>query len=237
MAKSLRRTCLILIHVFVFCLITTVTSESADSPIQPEPAVDPQDIAILDELLDWVSPGQPGLAEDRRMAETIRDRPHSFELFRRYHDKDVRRARVQTLPFGPTLARAAERHGVDSLLLASIAEVESSFNPHALSHRGAVGLMQVMPDTAGMDHANLTDPEVNVNVGARYVAWLLELYGGDLELTLAAYNAGPGAVQRFGGLPPYRETRRFVEKVLRIYVGHHHALWQRSENGDRLALL
>ena len=115
-------------------------------------------------------------------------------------------------------ADVARRHGLDPALVLAVASVESSFKPKAVSPKGALGLMQLMPATAtslGVEDA--FDPETNLEGGSRYLAELLTLYGGDLRRALAAYNAGPGAVKRHGGIPPYRETRAYVKKVLERY--------------------
>ena len=115
-------------------------------------------------------------------------------------------------------ADVAHRHGLDPALVLAVASVESGFQPKAVSPKGALGLMQLMPATAtslGVEDA--FDPEVNLEGGSRYLAELLTLYGGDLRRALAAYNAGPGAVKRHGGIPPYRETRAYVKKVLERY--------------------
>ena len=116
-------------------------------------------------------------------------------------------------PYAQLFADAGARHGVDPKLLAAVAKVESNFNPGAVSPAGAVGLMQIMPATArglGVDPA---DPAQAVDGAARYLATQLRDFG-DVGLALAAYNAGPGAVRRFGGIPPYAETRSYVSKVL-----------------------
>jgi soluble lytic murein transglycosylase-like protein len=141
---------------------------------------------------------------------------------------------VASLPFGDDIRRASIRHGVDALLLAAVIEVESRFRPEAVSHRGAVGLMQILPATAGLSAEELANPSANVDRGARYLHRLLERFGGDLELALAAYNAGPTNVRRYGGVPPFAETNAYVEKVLRVYVEHHRAVWQASEEADLL---
>lgn len=191
-------------------------------------------LALLEELAGWIDPGAPELS----MTEAYRRRRESFEVFRRFHGDEPSAALTATLPYGPAIRRAAARYGVDPLLLASIVEIESGFDPEAVSHRGATGLMQVMPATAGKDGPDeLCDPELNLDAGARYLRHLLKRFGGDLELALAAYNAGPSNVRRFGGVPPFRETRRYVDKVLELYVGYHRQLWRESETADRLALL
>jgi soluble lytic murein transglycosylase-like protein len=119
------------------------------------------------------------------------------------------------------LARtAAVRHGLDPDLVAAVVSVESGFRPEAVSPKGAVGLMQLMPKTAealGVEDAR--DPVQNLDGGTRHLGQLLTLYGGDLTRALAAYNAGEGAVHRHGGVPPYRETRAYVKKVIERYRG------------------
>ena len=112
----------------------------------------------------------------------------------------------------------ARRHGLDPALVLAVASVESGFQPKAVSPKGAQGLMQLMPATAtSLGVADTFDPETNLEGGSRYLAELISLYGGDLTKALAAYNAGPGAVKRHGGVPPYRETRAYVKKVLERY--------------------
>ena len=126
------------------------------------------------------------------------------------------------MPFGREIRGAATRYGVDSLLLASIVEAESGFRPDAVSNKGALGLMQLMPlhfvaTGPSIDPIDPLDPTVNLNLGARYLRDLRKRYDGDLELALAAYHAGPGTIDRFGGLPPYRETQVYVGRVLKLY--------------------
>lgn len=115
-------------------------------------------------------------------------------------------------------AAAAHRHGLDPDLVMAVAAVESGFRPEAVSPKGALGLMQLMPGTAAsLGVGNAFDPAQNLDGGARYLGQLLTLYGGDLARALAAYNAGEGAVHRHGGVPPFRETRAYVKKVLERY--------------------
>ena len=111
---------------------------------------------------------------------------------------------------------AALRHGVPPELVLAIVEAESSFDPYAVSPRGARGLMQLMPVTASsLDVDDVFDPYENIDAGVRHLRRLLDRFDGDLPLVLAAYNAGEGAVQFYGGVPPYRETRRYVARILR----------------------
>jgi hypothetical protein len=149
--------------------------------------------------------------------------PRHFELFPRGGTTEEERRRfLRDIPFGPAMAVAAERHHVDGLLVAAIVEAESSFDAGRVSPQGAVGLMQVLPST-GEDYGarNLLDPRVNLDVGSRYLGELISEYGGNLELALAAYNAGPGTVERYGGMPPYPETKEYVKRVLTLYGRHH----------------
>ena len=116
------------------------------------------------------------------------------------------------------IVSTAERHSIDPDLVRAIVKVESNFNPAAISRKGATGLMQLMPATARrFGVGNRFDPEENLDGGVRYLKHLLWLYGGNLVLSLAAYNAGENAVARYGGIPPYPETRRYVRKVSSLY--------------------
>jgi soluble lytic murein transglycosylase-like protein len=113
---------------------------------------------------------------------------------------------------------AAKAHGVDPRLLVAVAHHESRFNPNAVSPVGACGIMQLMPATARyLGIKDIFDARQNVFAGARYLRTLLDTFHGDLDLTLAAYNAGPGAVQKYNGVPPYRETRNYVSSIRAAY--------------------
>lgn len=113
-----------------------------------------------------------------------------------------------------TIDDIAARHGVDKALVRAIIHAESAFNAQARSRVGAQGLMQLMPQTATeLGVSNPFDPEQNVDGGVRYLAMLLERYNKNTRLATAAYNAGPGAVQEYGGVPPYAETQAYVKRV------------------------
>lgn len=134
----------------------------------------------------------------------------------------VRKALVtirSSRPANGLFEEAAQAHGVDARLLAAIAGRESAMNPNAVSPVGACGLMQLMPATARiLGITNIFDPRENVFGAARYLRKLLDMYDGDLDRTLAAYNAGPGAVQRYNGIPPYPETQAYVKNVRARYA-------------------
>ncbi|MFW6049682.1 MAG: lytic transglycosylase domain-containing protein [Myxococcota bacterium] len=120
--------------------------------------------------------------------------------------------------FDGFLAQAARLYQLPVAFLRAVVKVESGFNPEVVSHRGAMGLMQLMPRTAAaMGVQNPFDPRQNIFGGSRYLRILANKFNGDLVLTIAAYNAGDGAVARYRGVPPYRETRRYVQRVLSHY--------------------
>jgi soluble lytic murein transglycosylase-like protein len=118
------------------------------------------------------------------------------------------------VPFGAEITAAAKKHGIDPALLAGLVKQESGFNPNAGSPAGARGLTQLMPGTAaGLGVTNVLDPAQSLDGGAKYLRQQLDAFGGDVTRALAAYNAGPGAVQRYGGVPPYAETQNYVRIV------------------------
>lgn len=126
------------------------------------------------------------------------------------------------------IEQAASRHNVDPNLVRAVVKVESNFNPNAVSRKGAMGLMQLMPQTARqLNVTNPFDPEQNVDAGVRHLKQLMENYGGDVKLTLAAYNAGQGAVSRSAGVPRFAETRNYVKRITQLYYGG-------SDSGSRV---
>jgi hypothetical protein len=121
-------------------------------------------------------------------------------------------------PYYQLVAAAASRYGVDAELITSVMEVESHFDPKAISLKNARGLMQLLPETAArLGVKDIFDPQQNIDAGTRYLKELMQLYNNDLTLALAAYNAGPDKVQKYGDVPPYRETQSYVKQVKRKY--------------------
>ena len=121
-------------------------------------------------------------------------------------------------PYLDAIDAAGSRYGVDPKLLESVIQQESGFDPNATSAAGAQGLMQLMPQTAAsLGVTNAYDPAQSIDAGARYLRGQLDRFGGDTSLALAAYNAGAGAVERYGGVPPYAETQNYVQQVLGRY--------------------
>ena len=124
---------------------------------------------------------------------------------------------VEMGPYGEIITRVAETHGVDPLLVRALIQVESGDRPRAKSTKGAMGLMQLMPSTARRDNVrNPYDPKANIAAGVKHLKSLLDRMGGAVDLALAAYNAGEGAVKRFNGIPPYQETRDYVRRILSL---------------------
>jgi soluble lytic murein transglycosylase-like protein len=143
-----------------------------------------------------------GFVPDEIVDEVVNAAPANVD------PNDVRALAIET----------ARRHHLDPDLVLAVISVESAFRKQAVSPKGAQGLMQLMPATAReLGVTNAFDPAQNLDAGTRYLNALLEQFHGDLKLALAAYNAGPNAVKRHGGVPPYRETRAHVEKVLERY--------------------
>lgn len=128
-----------------------------------------------------------------------------------------RGAGLRNSVYSELIATAAQAHGVDPILVQALIQVESNYQPRAKSHKGAMGLMQLMPATAREYRVrNAYDPKANINAGIQKLKGLLNKWEGNVALALAAYNAGEGAVARFNGIPPYRETQNYVTKILSL---------------------
>jgi soluble lytic murein transglycosylase-like protein len=222
-------------------LLMVLTATSASVPSVPGPlplAPSREEIQALEELARWVrSDRRVTVVTVNDMAEAMRQGRRSFELFRSYTGSEAHREFLRGMPYADAIAEAAERNDLDCLLVAALVQVESGFHRDAVSPMGAIGLMQVMPSTGQMyGVADLTDPYGNLYAGTRYFSELLDYFSGDLELTLAAYNAGPGNVKRFGGVPPFPETRQYVRKVLSAYIGNHWGVWDQTGAAQQILL-
>jgi soluble lytic murein transglycosylase-like protein len=141
-----------------------------------------------------------------------------YEEMKRINDSIRAEFFASEIPFGRLIHEKSEKYGVDPALVAAVIEQESHFRPRARSHVGATGLMQLMPRTGRwMGARNLYDPEQNIDAGVKYIKYLDGRFKGDLTKTLAAYNAGEGNVEKYRGVPPFRETRQYVQKVMQNY--------------------
>ncbi len=154
---------------------------------------------------------------------TIRAARSAASEVNSYLDDKAERHQALNRPFtqqdvDAAIEQAAARHNVDPSLVRSVVKVESNFNPNAVSHKGAMGLMQLMPSTArSLNVSNPFDPAQNVDAGVRHLRRLLDTYKGDVRLSLAAYNAGSGAVARSAGVPHFRETQNYVRRITALY--------------------
>ena len=209
-----------MLRVWVICCAVVVA-----------PAVAAADVVVFNdgralEVSTWEASGDNAILELQGGAQIIvpLSRIHSVERLRVIAPADsdpvavtaVRAAwKAEAGEFAEAIAGTAERYGLDPALLAAVAAIESNFDPYAVSNEGACGILQLIPETAGRFGVDdLFDPEQNLDGGAGYLRWLLDRFDGRTELALAAYNAGEGAVDRHGGIPPYPETRAYVKRVM-----------------------
>lgn len=133
--------------------------------------------------------------------------------------------------------RLSRQEGLDPRLVDALVQAESAYNPRAISKKGAMGLMQLMPQTARrLNVDDPFDPEQNVRGGVREFSRLIDRYSGNLSLALAAYNAGEGAVTKYQGIPPYRETRNYVARIMETYTGHPYRLGSYGVKRSRVRL-
>jgi hypothetical protein len=227
------------LSTFLF-LALALRPSASDPAVTDLRSLHVDDRVLTQELADWaIAPAEPGsglhVLHPADLAAAFSSSRRSFQLFPHGASTEEQRRFLRDLPYGPAMALAAERHRVDGLLVAAIVQTESGFNSRRVSPQGAVGLMQVLPSTAEEYGAkDLLDPRVNLDVGSRYLGELISDFKGDVELAVAAYNAGPGTVERYGGVPPYRETKDYVKRVLTLY-GEHHQTAGGRDNPFRLS--
>lgn len=159
------------------------------------------------------------LAGDEAIPNSILPNPAEVDISELDSTPYVPSGEPEPAPFDRIIHEAAGRHHLDADLIMAVIMTESQFNPTARSKKGAGGLMQLMPITAEtLDVVDIYCPEENVNAGVRHLKWLLDRFDGDLTLALAAYNAGVRNVLRHNGIPPFPETRAYVEQVLEYYA-------------------
>ena len=164
---------------------------------------------------DRINPVTPPLLKQYRpyKAEIVNklDRKYTSRL---YNSHRARRERI----YNEIIHEAAVKYGIDAALIKAIIMAESGYDNKAISKKGAIGLMQLMPETANaLGVEDIYDPAHNVNGGAKYIKFLLDKFNGNLELALAAYNAGSTKVRKYNGIPPFRATRIYVKKVFEYY--------------------
>ncbi len=184
---------------------------------------------IAKEVASGVSSGLTSAAQDvaqtvapTAVAEKVAEAPLKLAVI----TEEVKRAFFQTeVPFGSIIYSEAKKNNLPPELVAAVAHTESQFVPTARSQAGAVGVMQLIPRTGRwLGASNLVDPAQNIMAGAKYLRYLTDRFGGNTQEAVAAYNAGEGNVRRFGGIPPFRETRDYVQRVLHF----------QQDLGDRL---
>jgi soluble lytic murein transglycosylase-like protein len=213
---------------------TTITATLDDSGhrvyvndmlIAPTPH--PQTAAQPDGLVYWSSKEKrwkPVPSSNMRAARSAAAEVNNY-LDRRYLGTDftqlqATQSNLSQQDVDASIERSAARHNVDPNLVRAVIKVESNFNPNAVSRKGAMGLMQLMPETArSLKVDNPFDPQQNIDAGVRQLKQLMQNYGGDVRLTLAAYNAGPMAVARSAGVPHFAETRNYVKRITQLYNG------------------
>ncbi|CAN5881517.1 hypothetical protein BH24ACI5_BH24ACI5_01900 [soil metagenome] len=163
-------------------------------------------------LIDRITPDEVPYEESRPVQLSAVDSLEDATSERAAEDAGL----LDRTPYGEIISAMSELHGVNPMLVRAVIQVESNYRPRARSHKGAMGLMQLMPATAREYNVrNPYDPKANIAAGVKHLKGLIDRMG-DVTMALAAYNAGEGAVKRFNGIPPYRETRNYVTRILSI---------------------
>jgi len=198
----------------------TVAANTAPAPERPEPQVIQSDLqqaqSIAQSVAGGVTSGMQAVTSGIQQAATapvqaIEQAPQKMAVIT---DTIKQQFFAKEVPFGSVIYTEAKKNNLPPELVAAVVHTESKFNPTARSRVGAIGLMQLVPRTGRwMGASNLLDPVQNIQAGAKYLKYLSDQFGGDQQKVVAAYNAGPGNVQRFNGVPPFRETRNYVSRV------------------------
>lgn len=185
-------------------------------------------VAALDIFLARAAAADVYAYKDKNGVITFTNTPNHAGFTRVFRDANRQAApnpTVDNTAYDDFIQTASGRYNLDADLIRAVIKAESDFNVAARSNKGAMGLMQLMPDTARLHNVtNAFNPGENVEAGARHLRMLLDRYQGDLELSLAAYNAGSAAVEKARGIPPFPETREYVRRVLRFYDSYRNAL-------------
>ncbi len=195
----------------VFVLASPHLSRAARVVFRDQRVLDVVSVEVQGDLLVLnIGEGNTLTVSVRRVLEILPDPEPELET----PEEEREPWRSRAGPFGDAIAAAAARHRIDPELLLAVALVESGLDPYAVSPKGAVGLMQLMPATSDeLSVADPSDPNQNIEAGAAWLKRMLVAFDGDLDLALAAYNAGENAVRRFRGVPPFAETELYIERV------------------------
>lgn len=171
---------------------------------------------LVKEFYSYRSPNGTLTFSDKRPGSEVQYQIIRFDCASCLNDSTItwKPTQLFTDHFSADIERESRRFNVDPALVRAIIHAESSFNPRAVSPKGAQGLMQLMPPTAtDLGVQSAMDVSQNIYGGVKYLSWMLKRFNGDISLATAAYNAGPGAVQRYGGIPPFAETQAYIERV------------------------